>query len=348
MSDEINLTTIINRVIQNKRSMIGIIIGSLILSIVIALTQPETYKATAYLIPPENKYTQPLNVFLNDGYRLSREELTPTIVYRTFVLNLQSRKYQRKFFFDNKIYKYFDEDNLNKSFELNFHNQMNFKIESKTVSRAFREEQFLTISFIHTDPDQAAKWVNDYISMVNDITSQDFVDGVNILIANTRNTIFSEISSKKNLSQQVTQDRIIQLEEALQIANTLGIVSRENSLSNQQNVILSEDENIQTKSPIYLYGSDALSAEIAALKKRTNIDSFIVGLRQLEQEAKSLDSIKVDVKNVNTAQVDQKAIPPESRHAPKRKLIVFLGLLFGGFISFIYILLTFFFSRKTI
>ena len=176
MSDEINLTTIINRVIQNKRSMIGIIIGSLILSIVIALTQPETYKATAYLIPPENKYTQPLNVFLNDGYRLSREELTPTIVYRTFVLNLQSRNYQRKFFFDNKIYKYFDEDNLNKSFELNFHNQMNFKIESKTVSRAFREEQFLTISFIHTDPDQAAKWVNDYISMVNDITSQDFVD----------------------------------------------------------------------------------------------------------------------------------------------------------------------------
>ena len=272
MSDEINLTTIINRVIQNKRSMIGIIIGSLILSIVIALTQPETYKATAYLIPPENKYTQPLNVFLNDGYRLSREELTPTIVYRTFVLNLQSRKYQRKFFFDNKIYKYFDEDNLNKSFELNFHNQMNFKIESKTVSRAFREEQFLTISFIHTDPDQAAKWVNDYISMVNDITSQDFVDGVNILIANTRNTIFSEISSKKNLSQQVTQDRIIQLEEALQIANTLGIVSRENSLSNQQNVILSEDENIQTKSPIYLYGSDALSAEIAVFDNEEMIN----------------------------------------------------------------------------
>ena len=112
MSDEINITSIINRIIQNKRAMIGIILGSFILSVVIALTQPETYKATAYLIPPENKYTQPLNVFLNDGYRLSREELTPTVVYRTFVLNIQSRKYQRKFFFDNKIYTYFEEDNL--------------------------------------------------------------------------------------------------------------------------------------------------------------------------------------------------------------------------------------------
>ena len=347
MSDEINITSIINRIIQNKRAIIGIIFGSFILSVVIALTQPETYKATAFLIPPENKYTQPLNVFLNDGYRLSREELTPTVVYRTFVLNIQSRKYQRKFFFDNKIYTYFEEDNLNKSFEDNFHNQMNFKIESKIVSRAFREEQFLTISFIHTDPDQAAKWVNDYISMVNDITSQDFVDGVNISIANTRNTIFSEITSKKNLSQQVTEDRIIQLQEALQIAESLGITNRENNLSNQQNVILSEDESIQSKNPIYLYGSDALSAEISALKKRTNKDSFIVGLRQLEQKAQSLDSIKVNVKNVKTAQIDQKAISPESRHAPKRKLIVFLGLLFGGFISFIYILLTFFFNRKS-
>ena len=346
MSEEINITSIINRVIHNKRPMIAIIFGSFILSIVIALTQTETYKATAYLIPPEHRYTQALNVFLKDGYRLSREELTPTIVFRTFVLNLQSRKYQRKFFFDNKIYTNFDEENLDKSFELNFHEQMSFKIESKIVSRAFREEQFLTVSFIHTDPDQAAKWVNDYISMVNDITSQDFVDGVNILISNTRNLVSSEITSKKNLSQQVTQDRIIQLQEALEIAKSLGIVSREKSLSNQQNVILSEDESIQSKNPIYLYGSDALSAEIAALKKRTNKDSFIIGLRQLEQEAKSLNSIKINVKSVKTAQVDQKAVSPESRHAPKRKLIVFLGLLLGTFIAFIYILFTFIVSRR--
>jgi chain length determinant protein (polysaccharide antigen chain regulator) len=346
MSDEINITSIINRVIDNKKAIIFIVFGSILMSVIIALSQVETFKASAHLIPPENKYTQSLNVFLDDGYRLSREEISPTIVYRTFVLNLQSRKYQRRYFFDNKLYNNFDEDSHEKSFEKNFHDQMSFKIESKIVSRDYREEQFLTVSFIHTNPQQAATWLNDYIDMVNEITSQDYVDGVNILISNTRNIISSEISGKKNLSEQVTEDRIVQLEEALQIALDLGITDRSKNLSNQQNVILGDDENIQSKNPIYLYGSEALLAEINALKKRTNKDSFIRGLRQLEQKAKSLDSIKVHVKDVNTAQLDQRAIAPENRYAPKRKLIVLLGVIFGSFIAFLYIIFSFFITRK--
>ena len=346
MSDEINITSIINRVIDNKKAIIFIVFGSILMSVIIALSQVETFKASAHLIPPENKYTQSLNVFLDDGYRLSREEISPTIVYRTFVLNLQSRKYQRRYFFDNKLYNNFDEDSHEKSFEKNFHDQMSFKIESKIVSRDYREEQFLTVSFIHTNPQQAAIWLNDYIDMVNEITSQDYVDGVNILISNTRNIISSEISGKKNLSEQVTEDRIVQLEEALQIALDLGITDRSKNLSNQQNVILGDDENIQSKNPIYLYGSEALLAEINALKKRTNKDSFIRGLRQLEQKAKSLDSIKVHVKDVNTAQLDQRAIAPENRYAPKRKLIVLLGLIFGSFLAFLYIIFSFFITRK--
>ena len=131
MNDEINITSIINRVISNKKTMIFIVLGSIFISIIIALSQMETFKAAAHLIPPEKKYTQSLNVFLDDGYRLSREEISPTTVYRTFVLNLQSRKYQRRYFFDNKLYNNFDEDNHNKSFEQNFHDQISFKIESK-------------------------------------------------------------------------------------------------------------------------------------------------------------------------------------------------------------------------
>ena len=346
MSDEINITSIINRVIDNKKAIIFIVFGSILMSVIIALSQVETFKASAHLIPPENKYTQSLNVFLDDGYRLSREEISPTIVYRTFVLNLQSRKYQRRYFFDNKLYNNFDEDSHEKSFEKNFHDQMSFKIESKIVSRDYREEQFLTVSFIHTNPQQAATWLNDYIDMVNEITSQDYVDGVNILISNTRNTISSEISGKKNLSEQVTEDRIVQLEEALQIALDLGITDRSKNLSNQQNVILGDDDNIQSKNPIYLYGSEALLAEINALKKRTNKDSFIRGLRQLEQKVKSLDSIKVHVKDVNTTQLDQRAIVPQNRYAPKRKLIVLLGLIFGSFLAFLYIIFSFFITRK--
>ena len=102
MSDEINLTSIFNKIIEEKKTMLSIIFAGFILSLIYSLSAEESYKATAHLIPPENKYTQTLNVFLEDGYRLSREEITPSTVFRSLMLNLQSRKYQRKYFFDNK------------------------------------------------------------------------------------------------------------------------------------------------------------------------------------------------------------------------------------------------------
>ena len=346
MSEEINLSSIFDRIIQKKSILIGIIAASFILSVIYAFHKEETYKAQAYLIPPESRYTQPLNVFLDDGYRLSREEITPSTVYRVFMLNLQSRKYQRKYFFDNNLHQYFDENDLEKSFTNNFYKNLSFVLESKITSRDFREQQFLTVSFIHTNPKQAASWLNDYIKMVSNSTSKDFVDGINILIKNTKKTFESEIISKKNLERKITKDRIVQLEEALIIARELGINDREPGISNQQSVILSEDESIHSKNPIYLYGTKALNAEIKALQKRKNTDSFISGLRQLEQKAKSLETITVEVSDVRSAQLDQAATVPQVRHAPKRKLIVFLGTFLGGFIAFVYLISSFIFSRQ--
>ena len=346
MNDDINLSNLFQKVRETQKTLISIISLSILFSLIYAFTQEETFKAEAYLIPPESRYTQPLNVFLEDGYRLTREEIEPSDIYRVFMLNLQSRKYQRKYFFDNKLYDTLNEKNYEKSFTESFHKNLNFTIESKITSRDFREQQFLTVSFIHTNPTQAAEWLNNYIKMVSKITARDFVDGINILIKNTKKTFESEITSKKNLALKITQDRIIQLEEALDIAIKLNIIDRDIGSSNQQSVVISEDESVHLRSPIYLYGVNALKAEISALKNRKNKDSFINGLRQLEQKVKSLESIRVNVSDVKATQIDQKAIPPEVRHSPKRKLIVLLGALFGFVIAFFYILLSFIIRRN--
>ena len=348
MSEEINLSTLFNRISEKKKSILIIILSSFLISLIYAFSQDEYFKTQAYLIPPESRYTQPLNVFLDDGYRLSRDEITPSTIYRVFMLNLQSRKYQREYFFDNKLYTNFDESDYEKSFRENFYKRINFAIESKITSRDFREQQFLTVSFTHNNPEQAAEWLNDYIKMVSDLTTKDFVDGINILIRNTIKTFESEIISKKELAIKITQDRIVQLEEALKIASDLGITEIQTSSTNQQSVILSEVESMHSKNPIYLYGTKALKAEILALKNRKKMDSFITGLRQLELKVKSLESITVNVADVRSAQVDQKAIPPEIRYSPKRKLIVILGTILGGFVAFVYILFSFIVSRKTI
>ena len=56
-------------------------------------------------------------------------------------------------------------------------------------------EDFFNVSFLHTDPNLAAKWLNDYVQMVERETSKRIVDGVNTSIENYRKKIQSAIDS---------------------------------------------------------------------------------------------------------------------------------------------------------
>ncbi len=346
MTQDINLTNFINTLKEKKRVAQIIVVASLVLSIIYSLTAQKLYKSSIYVIPPQSKYVNMLNVFDDDGKLLINREIRVKDVYKVFVLNAQSRKHQRNFFFENELYKHFSEPNKEISFEENFHKKLNFVIDSGVMSREIRDEQFLTISFIHTDPKISAKWLNEYVDMSNKLTSKELADSINELIQNTKNQLVGQALSKRNLAKKTMEDRIIQLEEALKIANQLNITERSSASSNQQSVILSDGENLVAEDPLYLIGSKALMVEIDAIKNRKSAESFIPGLRRIEQRIQSLDSIIVDGNLIKSAEIDQKAIAPSNRFAPKRKLIVLLGTSFGVFLAFIYLLISAFISRK--
>jgi chain length determinant protein (polysaccharide antigen chain regulator) len=115
--------------------------------------------------------------------------------------------------------------------------------------------------------------------------------------------------------------------------------------SNQQSVILS-DENLLNNNPLYLFGTEALEVEIKALSERASEESFVPGLRALQQRVDALNIIKINENDVKAAQIDQEAIPTSNRYSPKRKLIVFLGIIFGIFLSLIYIFFNIIFYRN--
>jgi len=82
-----------------------------------------------------------------------------------------------------------------------------------------------------------------------------------------------------------------------------------------------------------------LAIEIEILSERSSEESFVPGLRALQQQADTLNIIKVQANAVQSAQIDQKALPTTDRHSPKRKLIVFLGAIFGVFLALLYVFL---------
>ena len=338
MKENIDINNFIRLFLEEKKVIFIIFVVAVLISVIYALTATKYYKAYAYILPPQTKHIQALNVVDTDGDLLSQETpLKPNDIYASFIRNVQSRKFQREYFFDNTV-KLFDEPDKDISFENNFHKNLSFQLSSKTTSRDIRSQSFLTITYIHTDPHVAASILNDYIDSVNRKTAEDFTEGVNLLIRTSRNSLIAEIDGKRLLAKKITQDRIKRLEEAFSLAKKLKIVDRVTDSTNSQNVVLDGDKNISSDTPLYLYGTKSLRAEIDVLTSRESFEAFIPGLRALEQKAEGLKNIRVNSFDVKSAQIDQPANPPKMRFTPKRKIIVLMGGIIGVFISFLYLL----------
>ena len=343
---EHNINNFLDVVVERKKIIIGIILAALLTSVLYAFSETKIYKTSIYIIPPQEKDVNALNIIDKDGKSLTAESrIRPSEVYNIFMVNAQSRKYQRDFFFSNKMFDKYIIENPEKYFE-DFHKNLIFTLQSKILSREVRGEKFLTVSFLHHDSNEAANALNFYIDYVILQTSRELINGANKLLSNKRDSVQSQVDSKISLARRITQDRIVQLEEALIIAEKLNIVEMKINTTNQQSVIMSDD-NVHNNSPLYLYGSKALKVEIETLSQRKSEESFVPGLRVLQQQVAALNIVKVDPTAVIAAQIDQKALPTSDRYSPKRKLIVFLGAIFGTFIALLYIfVITTFYRRK--
>ena len=102
MKEDIDLNYFIKLFLEKKKIIFTIIAAATTISIIYALTATKYYKSYAYILPPQTKYIQALNVVDVDGDLISQETspLKPVDIYTAFVMNIQSRKYQREYFFN--------------------------------------------------------------------------------------------------------------------------------------------------------------------------------------------------------------------------------------------------------
>ena len=340
-----NIDNIYTSIKDNIKIISAIIIANIIIAVSYALTAPEVYTARAYILPPENKYIQNLNLSASEVGNTKRD-YTVREVYPLFINNLQSRKYQRKFFFENNINDLFDNDNIEESFEKNFHDQIGLQLQSKVSQIRMRSQDFLTVSFSSDEPSKAARIINEYIAMVLKDTAGELTRAVNTTIIKRINSYEANIEAKKNLARKIRSDNIARLQEALAIAKQLNI-NEIRIVSDNTTIVNMDDENtIDNNNKLYLYGVDALEAEIESLISRSSQDPFTPGLRALEQKIETLKKIKINESDVKPATIDQSAIAPTVRSEPKRKLIVMLGTAFGILLSFLFLVIKLFIFRK--
>jgi len=138
--------------------------------------------------------------------------------------------------------------------------------------------------------------------------------------------------------------RKLELAEAKTIASAIG----------QSSPVIAKAEIMGTyEPPLYMYGTQAISAESKAISNRKALaknlpygeDHFIKGLPEVLFDIQQLKGLKVDFNKVKLAVVDEKAIVPLKPIKPKKALIVALAGVAGIFMGLMAALLVAAFKR---
>lgn len=330
---EINLLDLWHILVSRWRLIFAITGITLAVALAYALLATPIYKAEAYLLPPQNKDVQSLNVQGLSTKESNKELYTPENVYELYILYLKSRALRRKFFDENGILQQLDpEAKASNEVEQVFEEGFN---KALSIHRDQQDKAIVSVVFEGRDAALAAGWINAFLVRVHEFTVEGLAGGVLQRIANDKRNLEEAVAGKRTLAKQRRLDRIAQLRESLIIAEQLGI--RENGLafaSKQQGAVAVNFLD----PPVYMMGTKAIKAELETLQARTSDDPFTPGLRDLEEQLASLEGVRIDKDSIKVATFDQLAVPPARPFKPKRKLIVLLalfgGLLLGVFAAF--------------
>ncbi|MGE1155976.1 Wzz/FepE/Etk N-terminal domain-containing protein [Pseudomonas kitaguniensis] len=181
-----------------------------------------------------------------------------------------------------------------------------------------------------------------------------------------RSQLQDELKALRSQLRTMRQDRMAQLNEAINIAKSLGIrkPSTPSSLGEAgratgNSVMRTEINNQQL--PLYFMGVDALEAERTALSQRKSDDFtelriaqiakeqqllqnnrqievlaqrekedlFLNGVEPMRAEIARLRNLNVDMSSLKLVSIDRQALEPWSPIKPRKALILILGLVIG-------------------
>ena len=316
--DEISLYDIWQILVEYKFYIASITCICTLVALIYAIQATPVYEAKAYLLPPEQKDLEGINI--------RETKYSPLGIYQNYIRKLRSISIRRKFFEENNLVSQLvGNDDADMNSDNVFNNEFNNKLHIEIIhvdKRKIEDHDPIKISFTSMDAKLTAELVNKFISYVEKETIKLIKDDIKASIEFNIFKIEREISRKRGLTREQRLDQIkvlleeenikrddiknkiatlkkkaqIELEDRKEVFNEAIAIAKELGIDNPTLLSAASDENtldvmINTQqTPEYMRGVKALNAEIEILKERKdNEDAFISGLRDLERELEMLN-----------------------------------------------------------
>ena len=334
--DEIDLFELWNNLLEDKKQIIATTLGIIILAGVYAFSITPTFQSKAYLLPPTLDTIQEINkldILLENDPSYLQED-----IFKQFLQDLTSRSLKTELF---------NEHNLIALYNKNYH-ELTGEKQVREYNEAFNQfvkdlsviipkkttELSASIDLsLQSSADNLPILLNAYLKKVVQQTTQNLIADINYKQAISMEQLNLKISSARKISEFKRLDRIAMLEEAIQIARSLGIAELKEIGANI-NVELAGAGSFK----LYYLGYKTLEAEKATLEKRKSNDPFIANLRGSQEKYDLLANFKINKDNISVSNIDQAPSFGE-KIKPSKALILavagVLGLMLGIFIALI-------------
>lgn len=330
--DEVDLFSILEELLAEKKIILLTFIAVLGLSIFYAYHQKPSYRATAYVVEPLSYSVQPMNA-LNQLTRTGIAYSTDK-VFSMFLNNLSSRASAKAVFIQDNLDEIYA-PMLSKLSPEEKKKALNSAVDA--FDRDFVVQDLrknpnggygASVSLLtKASPDKVAKIVNDAVAYAQRKTIDDIFNSIMSEYDVEVQKLNDKVLSARKTAEDRRLDKIARLNEAIKIARQLKI-SEPKQMGQSVTVSVGQETRAEGR-PLYYMGYKFLEAEKASLEHRKNDDPFIPGLRDLQERLVQLKELNLNKGDYGVVRIDQPAFSPTSPEKPKKKVIVAIGAILG-------------------
>jgi len=395
-NDEIDLVELFRALWRQKVLIVGVTLLVTALAACYAFLATPYFETRTYLRPVPQSNLDQLN-------ETGIYKLTPEEAINRVASGLSSYDNRLDFFMNNQeLFPNIrdDSDRLEQAFAE--FNEESFEMLFPDPKRTDNRSAFVGLKLTYPEGVAGASVVNAFVAFVLDLERREIAEDVESLISNRlaslemnieaqranynaskeakiatllendalkRAQLQDELSTLRDELKTRRTNRIQQLNEAISIAESLGIrkptspTAMSDSARGNTQVIRTEVTNRET--PLYFMGTEALTAErdalvgrksddfiepriaeiqselamlennreVEILRSREGEDLYLSNLAELREEAARLKGIKLDTDRLRLVRLDQPALEPSNPVKPKKAMILALGLVLGGMIG---------------
>lgn len=325
--DEVKLSEVVGAIKKGWREIFVCSFVGAAACTIFAFVLPEKYEVKFYLGQPFSN--QLLNLNLGRSPLTGLMPVSSEDVYKYFSQEILADAAKIRFF--NQIYlPALPEQPIDDVARLRMQNEV-FKRQIQIIEPKQKGRQQIQLRIEAPSSDLAVSWANSFLKLTQAEAKKHWIEDEKSSIHIAIQHAEKELAERRSLAKQTRDDRKIQLQEALQIAQAVGLQGPQlmlGQLPRQDSVASFADG-----SNLYARGAKSLEAELGVLNKRQDDAPFIDGLREIEAKVKILKQQNLDQIDFAMYRVDGDIFPPTSPFFPKKSIFLLLGTVLGAFLG---------------